>query len=383
MHLGGLAMGLTKYKLGELIEQCDNRNTNEKYTVDDVRGISTGKAFIETKANMDGVSLTAYKVVKKDEFAYVADTSRRGDKIAVAFNNEREILISSIYTVFRVNKTDLLLSDYLFMFFNRPEFDRYTRFNSWGSARETFNWEDMCDIDIALPPLQIQQKYVDIYNAMLANRQSYERGLEDLKLVCDAYIEKLRHENHIEKLGKYICQKNDRNSDKSIDAVMGLSTKKEFRVAQSRVNRNELGKYKIVCQNDIAFVPTTDTWKVLAFAVNNLNTHIVVSPIYEVFSVNQNELLSSYLAIWLSRKEFDRYVRFNSWGSARENFSFGDMCDVELPVPNISIQKDIVGIYTVYKERKAINERLKSQIKDICPILIKGSIEEAEKTKEM
>lgn len=92
-------MELTKYKLGKLIEQCDNRNTDEEYTADDVRGISTGKEFIETKANMDGVSLTSYKIVKENEFAYVADTSRRGDKIAVAFNrNEGNILISSIYS---------------------------------------------------------------------------------------------------------------------------------------------------------------------------------------------------------------------------------------------------------------------------------------------
>jgi len=110
-------MELTKYKLGKLIEQCDNRNTDEEYTADDVRGISTGKEFIETKANMDGVSLTSYKIVKENEFAYVADTSRRGDKIAVAFNrNEGNILISSIYTVFYVSNPELLLSDYLFMF---------------------------------------------------------------------------------------------------------------------------------------------------------------------------------------------------------------------------------------------------------------------------
>lgn len=187
----GSAMALTKYRLGDLIEQCNERD-NGTHVVEDVRGISTGKEFIETKANMDGVSLSSYKVVRPGEFAYVADTSRRGDKIALAFNaSEHEVLISSIYTAFRV-KSRLLLSDYLFMFFNRPEFDRFSRFNSWGSARETFDWNDFCDIDIALPPVSIQQKYVDIYNAMLANQQSYEHGLADLKLVCDAYIEDLR-----------------------------------------------------------------------------------------------------------------------------------------------------------------------------------------------
>lgn len=370
-------MALSKYKLGELIEQCDQRNFDNEYILDDVRGISTGKEFISTKANMDGVSLLTYKVVAQREFAYVADTSRRGEKIAIAFNTgDKPILISSIYTVFRVSQNENLVSDYLFMFFNRPEFDRYARFNSWGSARETFDWDTLCDIDIELPDLPTQQKYVDIYNAMVANQQAYERGLDDLKLTCDAYIEDLRRNMPCEKIGKYIQQKNDRNVDKSIDFVMGLSTKKEFREAQSRVNRNELGNYKIVNVEEFAFVPTTDTWKVFAFSVNYFNKPLVVSPIYEVFSVDQTKLLAQYLAIWLTRKEFDRYARFNSWGSARENFSFDDMCSVEIPIPDVGVQKAIAEIYTVYNKRKEINEQLKAQIKDICPILIRGSLEE-------
>ena len=366
---------LCKYKLGELIELRDERNSDGKFSLEDVRGISTGKEFIETKANMDGVSLDSYKIVNPQEFSYVADTSRRGEKIAVAFNTDiKSVLISSIYTVFRVRRTDLLLSDYLFMYFNRPEFDRDARFNSWGSARETFDWETMCDIDIELPNLATQQKYVDIYKAMVANQQSYERGLDDLKLDCDAYIEDLRSKMPCEKIGRYIYQQNERNSNRLIDFVMGLSTKKEFREAQSRVNRDELGSYKIVNPDDIAFVPTTDTWKVLAFAVNRFDRTLVVSPIYEVFSVEKTKLLSQYLAIWLSRQEFDRYARFNSWGSARENFSFTEMQEVEIPIPEITIQQSIVDIYNVYIKRKQINEQLKAQIKDICPILIRGSL---------
>lgn len=137
-------------------------------------------------------------------------------------------IVSSSYVVFRVARKDLLLSDYLFMFFNRPEFDRYARFNSWGSARETFDWDTMCDIEIELPDLPTQQKYVDIYNAMVANQQSYERGLDDLKLVCDGYIEDLRRQMPCEKIGQYICQKSDKNTDNSINMVMGLSTKKNL-----------------------------------------------------------------------------------------------------------------------------------------------------------
>ena len=373
-------MKLTKYKLGLLIKQSDKRNLDENLLIEDVRGISTGKAFIETKANMDGVSVKSYKIVNEDEFAYVADTSRRGDKIAIAHNkSEGKIIISSIYTVFYVKRKDLLLSDYLFMYFNRPEFDRFSRFNSWGSARETFSWEDLCDIEITLPSIDVQQKYVDIYNAMLSNQECYERGLDDLKMTCDAYIEDLRRKYPCEEIGNYIKQKNDKNKNNLIDKVMGLSTKKEFREPQSRVNKNQLGNYKIVNKDDFAFVPTTDTWKVLAFAYNKGYESIVVSPIYIVFSINTDAILPEYLALWLSRKEFDRYARYHSWGSARENFSFEDMCQVSIPIPTMDIQQNITNIYNSYNERKDINEKLKKQIKDICPILIKGSIEEARK----
>lgn len=371
-------MALTKYKLGELLQLEDERNSDGQYSLSDVKGISIQKKFIETKADMQGVSLTPYILVKPDFFAYVTVTSRNGEKITLAHNTTNDTYIcSSSYVVFRVSRPEILNSDYLFIYFNRPEFDRYARFNSWGSARETFTWEDMCDIDIELPCLPIQQKHVDVYQAMLANQKSYERGLEDLKLTCDAYIENLRRKITCEPIGPYINQKNDRNTDKSIDFVMGLSTKKEFREAQNRVNRNELGNYKIVNDGDFAFVPTTDTWKVLAFALNQFGRDLVVSPIYEVFSVNKSKLLPEYLAIWLSRNEFDRYARFHSWGSARENFSFEDMSKVRIPIPDMNIQKAIADIFRIYKERTSINEKLKTQLKDICPILIKGSLEEA------
>ena len=207
-------MGLTKYKLGDLIEQCDGRNSERIYSLDDVKGISIQKIFIETKANMEGVSLNPYILVKPDFFAYVTVTSRNGEKITLAHNTtDNTYLVSSSYVVFKIGRTDLLLSDYLFMYFNRPEFDRFSRFNSWGSARETFSWEDMCDIDIYLPPLPIQQKYVDVYNAMLANQQCYERGLEDLKVLYEALIDEYKHKATKKRVYNILDEIDNRNVD--------------------------------------------------------------------------------------------------------------------------------------------------------------------------
>ena len=376
-------MALTKYRLGELLQLEDTRNSDGQYTLDDVKGISIQKVFIETKADMEGVSLAPYILVKPSFFAYVTVTSRNGEKITLSYNTTNDTyIVSSSYVVFSILRTDLLDPEYLFMYFKRPEFDRYARFNSWGSARETFSWEDMCDINIELPDISVQQKYVAIYKAMVANQKSYDCGLEDLKLVCDGYIEDLRRKMPCEKIGQYIKPKNARNVDKSNDCVVGLSTQKTFREAQSRVNRNDLGNYKIVQPYEFAFVPTTDTWKVLAFALNKSGHPVVVSPIYEVFAVDKATIVPEYLSIWLSRKEFDRYARFNSWGSARENFSFDEMCNVQIPIPDVKVQKAIAEIFDVYNERKAINERLRAQIKDLCPILVKGSLEEG-RTEEV
>ena len=372
-------MALKKYKLGELIQLEDERNSQGFYSLDDVKGISTGKEFIETKANMDGVSLTSYKVVKTNEFAYVSDTSRRGDKIAIAFNNTNNgIIISSIYTVFSIKRNDLLLSDYLFMYFNRPEFDRYSRFNSWGSARETFSWEDFCDIEITLPSLAIQQKYVDVYNAMLANQQNYERGLEDLKLVCDGYIEDLRRKMPCEKIGPYIRPCDERNSNLEVRLAQGITNDKEF-ADPKQVAESERSA-KIVRRGQFAYNrATTRNGEKISIAYRD-GEDCVVSSAYQVFEIKEKDkLLPEYLLMWFKRSEFDRYARYMSKGSAHEFFEYFDMEDVEIPIPEMKIQKSISDIYNCYTERKRINELLKSQIKDICPIFIKGSIEEGRK----
>ena len=372
-------MALSNCTLGEYSELREVTNADLVFGPEDVRGVNNLKMLMPTKADINGRDLTKFQIVSPGEFVFNHRTSRNGSKFSIAYNDgEKPVICTEDYVVFRIKDEakKYLLDEWLYMFFNRAEFDRYVITNSWGSSTEFYNLEDVCSVELHLPSLPVQKKYVDIYKAMIANQQSYERGLEDLKLVCDGYIENLRRKIPCEAIGKYITQKNIRNTDKRNEYVVGLSTKKEFREAQSRVNRDELGNYKIVEPDEFAFVPTTDTWKVLAFALNKFGQNVVVSPIYEVFSVDKNFIVPEYLSIWLSRKEFDRYARYNSWGSARENFSFEDMSNAKIPIPNIDVQRAIADIYAVYITRKKINEALKAQITDICPILIKGSLEE-------
>lgn len=370
-------MGLTKYKLGELIEQCDERNDNLVYSIDDVKGISIQKVFIKTKADMSGVSLRPYKLVKQNDFAYVTVTSRNGEKITLAHNNTRDTyIVSSSYIVFRVRDTNKLLNDYLFMYFNRPEFDRLSRFNSWGSARETFSWDEMCDIEINLPPIDIQQKYVAVYNAMLVNQQSYERGLEDLKLTCDAYIEKLRRENECFPIGNYVHPYNEKNINGEITLEQGINIEKYF-ITPQRSNDNFYGR-KIVRTGQIAYCTQLNNENV-AVALRT-GPDCIVSNVYDVIEFNDGTgLMPKYLMLWLIRKEFGRFVYWASQGTSYEFLTYESLSNYGIPVPSMEIQQNIVNIYEAYLTRKEINEKLKNQIKDLCPILIKGSIEEAQR----
>jgi type I restriction enzyme S subunit len=371
-------MGLVK--LGKFIEPSDLRNSDGIYGETSVVGLSTAKQIITTKADLDGVSLTSYKLLPPHHFAYVPDTSRRGDKMSLGYNTtEQTFLVSSISVVFRVSDTESLNSDYLYMYFNRPEFDRYARFNSWGSAREAFSWDDMCDIEIDLPPHPVQQKYVDVYNAMLANQRTYESGLEDLKLTCDAYIERLRREMPHTAIGEYIEQSDERNTlGLDAESVRGLSTSKEIISTKADLGGVGLGSYKTLKPEQIAYVPDTSRrGEKISLGFNTTDDTYLVSSISTVFGTKADKLHPAYLMIFFSRSEFDRYTRFHSWGSARETFGWDDMCGVKIPIPDIGVQRSIVNIYNAYLTRREIKEKMKTQIKDICPILIKGSLEEA------
>lgn len=387
MHLGGLAMGLTKYKLGELIELVLKTNSELRYGPDDVRGMTISKEIIPTKADVTGTDLSKFLVVSPGEFIYNPRT--HGKRIGFGYNNTGDTFIISWNNIaFKVKESrkDVVLADYLFLHFKRDEWDREACFQSWGSSTEVFSWETLCDMEVDLPPLPIQQKYVDIYNAMIANQQSYERGLEDLKLVCDAYIDDLRKKLSHRKLGSYISMCENKNDDLvyGIDAVRGVSIEKKFIDTKANMEGVSLKPYEIVNPNEFAYVTVTSrNGEKISLARNNSNEVYICSSSYVVFKVNDTrELLPEYLSILFERSEFNRYSRFNSWGSARETFDWEEMCDVRIPVPDIEIQQDIVNIFEAYNARKDINEKLKAQIKDICPILIKGSIEEARKTKE-
>lgn len=373
-------MALTKHLLGEFIELRDVRNAEMVYGVDDVRGVNNQKQFMKTKADISGRDLSKFQIVYPDEFVFNHRTSRNGDKFSIAYNDTEEpVICTEDYVVFRIKQDckEIISARWLYMFFNRSEFDRYVITNSWGSSTEFYNWEDICDVEINLPDYDIQLKYAAVYEAMLTNQSSYEQGLEDLKLVCDAYIENLRKNTASECIGKYLRECDEKNGDLSVTLAQGVDVNMQFIPAKREAADKESNR--IVRTGQFAFnkvVKSNGTKLPIAL---RKGPDCIISGSYQVFEVADTEhLLPEYLMMWMSRPETQRYCGFNAWGSTRDVFPYEELARLEFPIPEREIQQDIVDIYNVYIQRKEINERLKTQIKEMCPILIKGSLEEAD-----
>lgn len=185
--------------LGKYIEQVDLRNRDLRELP--LLGVSVEKKLIQSVANTNGTDMSSYKILKKSEFVYIADTSRRGDKIAFALNNtDNDVICSSAYTTFRIKDTTQLLPEYLMMWAKRPEFDRYARYMSHGSVRELFSWEEMCNVMLPVPPIEEQRRIVSEYQTVehrIANNEALIQKLEETAqaIYHHTFVEGIDEEN--------------------------------------------------------------------------------------------------------------------------------------------------------------------------------------------
>lgn len=376
-------MELTKYKFGELIELTNEKNANGLYGEDDAIGVNIDKIIMPMRGNLEKKDFLNFHLVPPRHFAYNPRGSR---KLGIGFNDtEKTFIITFNDNVFRIKETakKKILDTYLFMYLCRKEWDRYAEFISWGSSTEVFDWNIFCEEEIFLPPIQIQQKYVDVYNAMLENQKSYEHGLDDLKLSFEALLDEYKHKAEKKPIGSLLKEVDNRNMNGSIKNVQGINITKQFMSSVANTNGVDLSKYKVVNKGQFAFSGMqTGRDECIRIALFDKDEPIIISPAYAVLEIIDANVLAEYVMMWFLRKEVDRFGWFMSDGSIRTNLDMDRFYEIEIPISDINVQKSIVEIYNAYNARRDINEKLKEQIKDICPILIKGSIEEAKKAKE-
>lgn len=335
-------------------------------------GINRDKEFVPTVAATDGLDRKNYKVVTKGRFVFSGMQTGRDMCIRIGlYNNDFDCLVSPAYTTFDVT-SEAILPEYLFMFFNSEEKNRYGAFLSDGSVRANLDWDVFCNIQIPLPGIEVQREYVAVYKAMQHNLTAMQNKLDDLKLVCDAYIEQLRQQYPLHKIGKYITEVDERNNNKTVTSVQGVDATGSFCETKADMTGIDIGKYKVVRNGCFAYNPSRINIGSISM---NEGKDCIISPMYQVFKVVEKQLLlPKYLQMWLSRKEFFRSTLFYAVGSVRDTFDIELMCDVEIPIPPIEVQKSIVAIYDVYNRRKQYAERLRQMINEICPILVAASV---------
>lgn len=370
-------MGLNKrYRLGDYIARSTQNNRELIYGSDLIVGVTSEGKFSEPKGNVDGVNLKPYKIVNNGDFVYNPSRLNLG---SIAYRSEGLCIVSHLYVIFHLNERGKkkILPEYLFMYLRRQEFYREVSFRNFGSQRPEFSFNDMKEIYLPIPSISAQQKVVDIYKSMKNNLETYESALEDLKLTCDGFIDDLKRKYVNTKLGRYLHYSDKRNEeDLDLSHVRGLSIEKKLIPTKANMQDVGLGKYKILEPKQFAYVPVTSrNGEKITIALNDSTDRYLVSSAYEVFGVDKDMLCPEYLMMLFNRPEFDRYARFHSWGSARETFDWAEMCDVKIPLPDIKIQRAIADIYNCYIERKRIAEEFREQLKNICPLLLRGATE--------
>lgn len=362
-------------RLGDCIQVIDERNSD--LSVKRFLGININKNFIRSVANTSGIDFSKYKIVSRNRFACNIMHVGRDERLPIAlYRDDKNAIVSPAYVVFEVINPNELLPEYLMMIFQRSEFDRFTWFVSDSSVRGGLEWERFCDIEIPVPLIDEQRKFVALYNGLLNNQSAYERSLNDLQLICDTFMDSLTKTVQSQPIGDYIRQVDERNYNLQISLLRGVTTGKKLIKSVTNTSNLEFSGYKIVRNRQFVYVPDTGRRsEKIGIALNDAEP-CIVSNIYIIFEPKDNNvLMPEFLLLWFKRAEFDRYARFHSWGSVREIFSWEEMCEVKVPIPDIEVQKSIVAIHHTLETRKRINEKLKSMIAPLCPILMRGVID--------
>lgn len=366
--------------IGKYIQLVDNRNKD--LAVTNLLGINITKNFMPSVANVSGTDLSKYKIIQKGQFAYSAMQVGRDETIRIAlYTEDTPAIISPAYSVIEVKNENDLLAEYMMMWFQRPESDRYGWFISDSSVRASLDYERLCEIQIPIPHIDEQRKYVNLYKGLLNNQNTYESSLEDLQLICNTYMDTLKTK-FLEPIRNLVELVDNRNTDGKNSNLLGINVSKVFMPSKAKTTKSNLVKYKRIKKDEFAYsamqVGRDETVRVVLYSFDQ---PAIISPAYSVFKVKDTvELLPEFLMLWFYRPEFNRFGWFISDSSVRASLEWDRFCDIKVPVPDLNIQKAIVTIYHTLETRKRINGQLKNSIKPLCPVLIKGVVERLENT---
>ena len=357
-------------RLGDLIELCDERNSEGKYGIDDVRGMTISKEIISTKADIKDTDLSKFYIVYPNEFIYNPRT--HGKKIGLGFNNSlKPILISWNNTAFKVKDTEKVEPTYLYMIFNREEWDREACYNSWGSSTVVFAWEDLCNMKIPLPSIETQKELVAVYNGLKDLAEENEKLLKPLEESCQAFIVDCKKKYPMKRLGDMIEIDEKINFDNRDLEFLGINKDKVFMPSVATTDGLDKSKYKVITKGKFVFSGMQTGRDIcIRFGLYNVSVDGLVSPAYTTYSVTDTNILPEFIMMNFKRSEMDRLGWFLSDSSVRSNLDFDRFHEIQIPLPPLEIQQKIVDLYNCYEECKRISTVAREKIKNLCPALV-------------
>lgn len=342
-------------KLGDYIQPVDVRNSDLK--VSHLLGVSVEKRFIESIANTIGTDFSKYKIVRRGQFTYIPDTSRRGDKIGIALLTEfDEGLVSNIYTVFEITDTTKLLPEYLMLWFSRPEFDRYARYKSHGSVREIFDWDEMCRVELPVPDLKEQEKIVNTYNAITKRIQLKQKINENLEKTAILKFENMLDNESLEKKSikvESICEvKGGKRLPLDSDLIENRNSHPYIRIRDLKENcfvvlNNEFLYVDDETQKEIARY-ITETNDLLISIVGTIGLTVLVHKSLDKANLTENcvkltkmkNLIPEYVLIYLRSKTGQYEISQATVGAVQAKLPLKNIQNLDIPFFENSIMKE-------------------------------------------
>lgn len=327
--------------LGDFIRQVDVRNTDGKE--ENLLGVSVQKMFIPSIANTVGTDFTKYKVVKRGQFTYIPDTSRRGDKIGIALLTDNdEGLVSNIYTVFEVKDENELLPEYLMLWFSRPEFDRYARFKSHGSVREIMDWDEMCKVELPVPSIDKQRSIVKAYQTITERIELKRRINDNLAAQMRAYFKEYTANNAsiTGKLKDYSVMQYGYTETATTEPV-GPKFLRITDIAQNYIDWNGVpycpiseGNHEkyVLSEGDVVVARTGATVGYAKMVGRNIPDSVFASFLVRIRPIDDE--YRYYFGLAITSAEFLDFVQTNAGGSAQPQANPPLLGEFELSIPN-------------------------------------------------
>lgn len=366
-------MGFEMIPLSRLVQLVNVRNKD--LAVTNLLGLNIKKEFMPSVANQTDLDLSKYKVVKNGQFVLNVMHVGRDEVLPIALYREhRPSIVSPAYLTFEMLPEAGVDPEYLMLFLQRPEFDRFAWFISDSSVRGALEWTRFLEVEIPVLVGDAERNHVVTMSRSLeALRLSLEETQTDLEAALEAFLSKQLISGERIKIGDLVEQSDKRNEGLDLDAVRGISINKEFIKTKANLADVDVSDYKLVQENDFAYVTVTSRNGEKISIALNLGGDVLVSKTYTVFRVKKGvPLLPEYLFLWFRRPEFDRYSRFHSWGSARETFDWTDLCDVSVPIPSLEVQQAIVKVLRSLQERRAAQRVISSSQRRVSRVIFTG-----------